>query len=195
MFKYLALLTASVLAAAPALAVNNSFETGDTSGWTGSSNSGAATSITSFTAVDGNFLGYAQGGNGTDVYATLAQTFVLSANQTLSGMFGFNSNDGGFYNDDGYVAVNGVRLIEASANTISGSTGWLNFSYVATTAGSYVLEIGARNVGDNCCGDPTAVLDGVTISAVPEPATWGLMLIGFALVGTAARRRTGALIA
>ena len=29
-----------------------------------------------------------------------------------------------------------------------------------------------------------------SISAVPEPATWGLMVAGFGLVGTAARRRT-----
>jgi len=32
-------------------------------------------------------------------------------------------------------------------------------------------------------------LDNVTIGVVPEPATWGLMIVGFGLVGFAARRR------
>ncbi|QYE36774.1 PEPxxWA-CTERM sorting domain-containing protein [Polymorphobacter megasporae] len=36
---------------------------------------------------------------------------------------------------------------------------------------------------------PIAVLDGVSVAAVPEPAMWGLMLVGFGLVGTAVRRR------
>jgi hypothetical protein len=33
------------------------------------------------------------------------------------------------------------------------------------------------------------------VAAVPEPATWGMMLLGFGLVGTAARRRRTALAA
>ena len=33
------------------------------------------------------------------------------------------------------------------------------------------------------------VLDNVTISVVPEPAVWGLMLTGFALTGASVRRR------
>jgi len=37
-------------------------------------------------------------------------------------------------------------------------------------------------------GDSTGVDFAVTV-AVPEPATWGLMIIGFAMVGVAARRR------
>jgi hypothetical protein len=37
---------------------------------------------------------------------------------------------------------------------------------------------------------PFALLDGVsfTAAAVPEPATWGMMLIGFAAIGIGARR-------
>lgn len=43
-------------------------------------------------------------------------------------------------------------------------------------------------------GDSTGVNFSIA-SAVPEPATWGLMLVGFGLVGVAARRRSGALAA
>ena len=34
------------------------------------------------------------------------------------------------------------------------------------------------------------VLDNVSISAIPEPATWGLMIAGFAFTGTLVRRRS-----
>ncbi len=42
---------------------------------------------------------------------------------------------------------------------------------------------------------PVAVLDGVSVTAVPEPAMWGLMIAGFGLVGVAARRRAAAVAA
>ncbi len=38
------------------------------------------------------------------------------------------------------------------------------------------------------------LLTAITFGAVPEPAAWSLMLTGFALVGTAARRRRGTLV-
>ena len=38
-------------------------------------------------------------------------------------------------------------------------------------------------------------LDNVSVAAVPEPATWAMLLVGFGLVGAARRRRTGAVAA
>ncbi len=38
-------------------------------------------------------------------------------------------------------------------------------------------------------------VDSVITASVPEPATWGLMIVGFGLVGTAARRRQRAVAA
>ena len=36
---------------------------------------------------------------------------------------------------------------------------------------------------------PFALLDGVTLTAVPEPSTWAMMLVGFSGLGYAAYRR------
>ena len=33
------------------------------------------------------------------------------------------------------------------------------------------------------------LLGGLTVAAVPEPATWGLMVLGFGMIGAAARSR------
>ena len=37
---------------------------------------------------------------------------------------------------------------------------------------------------------PISFLDGVSLTAVPEPATWAMMIGGFALIGAAMRRRS-----
>lgn len=42
---------------------------------------------------------------------------------------------------------------------------------------------------------PNAGLSNIAFNAVPEPATWGLLIAGFAMVGVAARRRRTAVAA
>ena len=63
-----------------------------------------------------------------------------------------------------------------TANTVS--TGSL-------AAGTYTLSYnGLNNNGDN-----TAFIDAVSLAAVPEPATWGMMILGFMGMGLAMRRQ------
>lgn len=42
---------------------------------------------------------------------------------------------------------------------------------------------------------PMALLDGVSLTAVPEPATWAMMLIGFGGLGAMVRRRRQTMVA
>jgi len=59
-----------------------------------------------------------------------------------------------------------------------------NHSYTFTTTGGQLsfLDTGANgNVGN--------ILDNVALTAVPEPATWAMMLLGFGMVGFALRKR------
>lgn len=69
-----------------------------------------------------------------------------------------------------------------------GFSGWFSeaFDFTATSA-TETLSFLAR--GGPAGLPPYALLDGVSLTAVPEPATWGLMIAGFAMVGAAARRR------
>ncbi len=62
------------------------------------------------------------------------------------------------------------------------------FTYVFTASGP-IQDVQFRSLENNPYG---TVLDNVSISLVPEPATWGLMVAGFGLVGLAARRRSRA---
>jgi hypothetical protein len=75
------------------------------------------------------------------------------------------------------------------SNPNHGFSGWMHESFVFTATGTQeVLSFLA--VGTPEGRPPFSLLDGVTgTGAVPEPATWAMLLAGFGLVGVAARRR------
>jgi len=120
----------------------------------------------------------------------------------FSGIFGYNAGDkitlsfdlGGSQRGSGGVDDFEVAIFTSTdgifgdARSVLQESGFFNYKYsfIATGAGSLQFAFGTTsndNVGpllDN------VVLD---ISAVPEPATWGMMIGGFALVGASMRRR------
>jgi len=53
------------------------------------------------------------------------------------------------------------------------------------TGGNYYMQLRPVDIA----GPDQLVRGGITLSAIPEPATWGLMITGFGLLGLAARRR------
>jgi len=80
------------------------------------------------------------------------------------------------------------------ANPSEGFTGWFGetFSFKATGTSQLLsfLSVGTPNGLP-----PVALLDGVSLSAVPEASTWAMLVAGFGLVGVAARRRNRAVVA
>lgn len=82
----------------------------------------------------------------------------------------------------------GTQTTALVHNESQGFTGWMHDSMTFhATSTSQVLSF--LSLGTPVGLPPMAVLDGVSVAAVPEPATWGLMLVGFGLVGAAVRRR------
>lgn len=68
------------------------------------------------------------------------------------------------------------------------------FSFTAPSAGLYNFTM---SYGE-CCGPPARLaftLNGAPVGGVPEPATWAMMLLGFAGIGLAMRRRRSTTVA
>lgn len=206
----------AVAIAAPAHAavlVNTGFENG-LNGWDVAGGDVAAVTVSDdsaypgalgrrFEATEGDQFAELTAGD-ADQYVTLSQAFSLSTAARISFNAAFlrfdeasDNGDGTFsFNDDAYV-----RIYSASTNEVvfassvrdvgdDFSTPWALFTSGKLAAGNYVFEAGVRNADD---GDPTLssklILDNV-ITAVPEPATWAMMIMGFMGVGAALRRRT-----
>lgn len=81
---------------------------------------------------------------------------------------------------------------------VGGHSGWQQQTMrFKASAISQILSFLA--IGTPAGGPPMALLDGVSLSAVPEPSSWAMMISGLAVVGGALRarrrdRRTAALV-
>ena len=87
-----------------------------------------------------------------------------------------------FFGDNGYHEVlSGASMFQGDTNQ---SWGWgkrVNFDFGGYNVNRVVLSSTANSFEvDNAAG---------TLAAVPEPATWALMIMGFGSVGFAIRRR------
>ncbi len=68
-----------------------------------------------------------------------------------------------------------------------GFSGWLS-EHFRFTAGSDRQLLSFMAVGGPSGLPPFALLDGVSVTAVPEPSTWALALLGLGIAGVAMRR-------
>ena len=69
----------------------------------------------------------------------------------------------------------------------SGDETWALDPSVVLSAGMHTIYVNGNVVGNSGDGSYSGVIN--LSSAVPEPATWGMMLLGFGAVGFAMRRR------
>ena len=105
------------------------------------------------------------------------------------------------------------------ANRTGATTEQLHITFGASTADTGILAVGSGafsgwqaghfqfqatstsqtlsflSVGTPFGLPPIAVLDGVSLTAVPEPTTWAMMLLGFGGIGAMIRRRRQTLVA
>ena len=203
-----AVIAAGILGAGAASAagvVNGSFETGGPgdAGLGGFSTlGGGSTSINGWT-VTGDSVdwinGYWQGADGTHsvdlngvgvggveqlISTTPGKTYKLSF--SLSG----NPDNGSDTKTMLVSAGQGVGSYSYAFTTppnSRGSMNWVDDSLTFTASGPSTLISFQSTTTGNCCWGPA--LDNVSLSAVPEPTTWAMAVLGFGLMGVALRRR------
>lgn len=181
--------------------INGSFELGGVTNPYGTVTGGNSSTITGWTvlgnSVDfiGNYWPAADGANSIDLNGAgqggIAQTFNTVADQAYAITFFLAGNP-----DNGpTIKTISVTTNDANEKVFNFDTtgfsksnmGWKQFTYNFVGDGTpTTLAFNSNNPG--AWG---AVLDNVSISAVPEPATWAMMLLGFGLIGGAMRRRIG----
>ena len=176
----------------------------------GFNNRSGTAAVDFFSASDLAGVSYASldaaAGDSTYEGSAIRQNFYANAGDTLTVKFdwAFLSGDQ-TYADFGFLAINGsvVKFADAfstpSASQFTGtfgsfnnvSWGWTNanYTYTATTSGNVSLVLGVADVGDASYTSELRV-DNISVSAVPEPTTYAMLLAGLALMGTIARRRS-----
>jgi hypothetical protein len=147
--------------------------------------------------------GYANSANGGNIFAsdsqyypgTLSQTitgltagtqYTLSFESALAQQVGFDGANSNNYWQVGFgnATQNSTALSIASGGFSGWTTSTLNFT---ASGASQVLSFLAQGSPG---APPFLLLDNVSLAAaVPEPSTWGMLLVGIGMIGFMARRR------
>jgi choice-of-anchor C domain-containing protein len=191
-----------------ALFQNGSFELGIANiGQFTTLNAGDNASITGWTVGTGNidYIGTywtsADGNRSLDLNGTVPgsifQTFDVNPGQTYQVTFYLAGNPAGGPTAKTLTTSANATIVLSSFDT-TGKTlanmGWTPVSFNFTATGSTeTLTFLSTTTGDSGNSTyPTAfgpALDNVSVTAVPEPSTWAMMIFGFLGVGLVAHRR------
>jgi hypothetical protein len=197
-------LVMSAPASAANLLINGDFEasTSQTTtppGWTNIGHADGVIAYSAFNtpAYDGEYY-YDIGGFGSPLPALgdgIQQTVATVAGEAYTLTFGYSGE-----NTFGATTILDVMIgsVLTQLTIVADGSGVFqkpftttSINYVATGASttiSFTIN-SSTNLGNN---DPLLdkiIFDGAVGGAVPEPATWAMMILGFGLVGTAMRRR------
>ena len=91
---------------------------------------------------------------------------------------------------DGGASLGGLSVFAPNPDLTGGYAEAIGLGYNGVRSLTIVAPTGP---GINDGGNNDVALAALSVSAVPEPATWLMMIMGFGLVGVASRRRKSAL--
>jgi hypothetical protein len=140
-----------------------------------------------------------RGGVGDAASAFTAMFFRDGTSTSLSDAAGFTSGISFFYVTDGPSSVqifdgaNGTGNLLSSLTLSANAAGSCDFPYNATFCPFRLINLGFSGTAQSVVFAGAAnhlVLDDIALGvAVPEPATWAMMLLGFGALGFTLRRR------
>ena len=130
-------------------------------------------------------------------YAATGANGSYTATFAPSSIFSFVLGSLDSYNELILNYADGTLAADLVGSAITGGTGTANSSTTSTAANGLVTYtvtsgplLGSATFKSGTT--PAFEYDTLSASAVPEPAAWGMMILGFALVGGALRRRPSA---
>lgn len=121
----------------------------------------------------------------------ISQDVSLVAGQSYLFSFIYNGGGGGSTNTISYnIGSDLSGSVSTAALNVYGGSPWqtLSTSFISSITGPQTLHFMPNGTWSGGFIDMVQ-LTTATAAAVPEPATWALMLIGFSAIGLAMRRR------
>jgi hypothetical protein len=110
----------------------------------------------------------------------ISQSLATKAGQTYELTFAFGNNPGSTNSASALVTVGDLSQTVTHTTSTTNDINWTVFSGDFTASSSSTSLSFLETVGSNNGG---VLLDGISVSAVPEPSTWAMMLLGFAGIG------------
>lgn len=110
----------------------------------------------------------------------ISQTLATVVGQQYLVSLDYSSNNG---------ITNPTAIIAGGSTigTITGTHAWQNYTGLFTATSTSTTFMISEGVGG---GNAGVFLDNINVSAVPEPAAWTMILLGFGLIGFAIRKRS-----
>jgi hypothetical protein len=155
-------------------------------------NNGSDNGLPAISPTGGNFVG-ADGAFGVGAIEQVINGLIAGRKYDVSFWWGGAQQEGftGPTTEQWEVALGGEHQSTAILdNADHGFTGWQKQTFTFTATGpNEVLSFLAHGTPDGV--PPFSLLDGVSMEAAsaPEPASWALMILGFAATGAVLRRR------
>jgi len=108
---------------------------------------------------------------------TIEQSFATVIGQQYSLNFWYSNNAGGSPNPDRATVT--VAALSDTIEHYGATSTNLNWTYYSNTfTATSALTMMSFSQVDNCCNGGI-LLDSINVSAVPEPASWMMMILGF----------------
>lgn len=137
-------------------------------------------------AAEGSYYGFIQ------VTGSLGQTFTATGNGTATTTW-LDHNRPGYGGLQSYdVWIDHGVTSQLIGNYTSAVGGWMaraSSSFALISGQNYRLRFTGLTTSDSTAFIDNVALNVTPSAAVPEPASWAMMIAGFGLVGAAARRR------
>ena len=196
------ILTLSTMPASAGV-ISSSFSTG-AEGWSALDDTGHDYTA-SWTSAGGNPGGFLQGTEtapaGGTGYFIAPSKFLGNLSSFAGGSLGYDFKvlqGTNYFNDVDVIISNGANSVSWFSNVNPVGGGWVPF-HVALTQANFGSNLAAvlsnvtefRIRGEYINGTEEEGLDNVILrtTTVPEPASWAMLVVGFGIVGAAARRR------
>jgi hypothetical protein len=177
-------------AAHAGLIVNGGFETGDFTGWTvtGANVLNTNYGISTNTPEDGVYCAWFSGSSTSLTY--LSQTFATVPGQEYNARVWISYTQQDATSNEIQFWWGGIEETNGSAPS---TEPWTNLSNVFTaTSSSTTITLGFQSLGPlSQPNNGWFAVDDLSVSAVPEPASLLLCLLGGALLAARRLRRTG----